>query len=80
MQRSIDGSGDPILTECAERIIPDHLIFEFLAAIAGDELLQLIHIENRETGSCDGTQIPAASFDGQDARRVPDERVGQIEL
>src|SRR6185437_13956284 len=65
----VNGGGDAVLAEGAERIEADHFVFMLLATIAGDEVMELIHIKDGEAGGFDGPEIAAAAFDGKDALR-----------
>src|SRR3954465_5878041 len=62
MQRRIDRSGDAIFAKRAEWIKRDHLVFERLAAIARNQAVQLVHVEDREAAVGDRAQISTAAL------------------
>jgi hypothetical protein len=80
MEGRVDRCRDAVLAERAQRVEPHHLILERLAAIAGNEAFELVHVQDREPGGADRPQVAAASFDRHDPLRPPGKWVGQIEL
>ena len=51
-----------------------------LAAIARDQPLELVEIEDREAACGDRSQIAAAAFHGEHAHRIAGQRIGPGEL
>ena len=80
MQRRINRGGDAILAKRAEWIKRDHLVFERLAAIARNQAVQLVHVEDREAAVGDRPQISTAALHRHDPLRLPGQRIGQIEF
>jgi hypothetical protein len=80
MQRRIDRRRHAVLTEGTERVQADHLVLVRFAAIAADQPLELVEIQEREAARADGAQVAAAPLHGQHARGLAGQRVGQIEL
>src|SRR6516164_3628952 len=76
----INGGGDAICAKRTEGIQFDHLIFEFLPAVAVDEIFELLQVQNCEAFAIDRSQIAAASLDGQDASEFSGKRIWQLEL
>ena len=48
VQRRVDRRGDAVVTKRAERIARHHLVFVRLAAIAANQRLELVEIEQRK--------------------------------
>ena len=80
VERRVNGRGDAILTEGAQRIIRHHLVFVLLALVPCSELIELVQIQNGEPGDADRSQVAAASLDGHDTRGLSRERIGQFKL
>ena len=70
MQRRIDRRGDAVVAERTQRVVPDHLILVRLAAVAIDELLELVEVQQRESRRAHRPQIAAAALDREHARRL----------
>ncbi len=68
VQRRIDRRGDAVLTEGCQGIKGDHLVFVFLALVAGNQGLELVHVENREARRRNRSEIAATALHGQHAR------------
>src|SRR5687768_5858340 len=64
VQRRVDGCRRAAGPKRAQRIECNHLVFELLAAVHILQLVQLVHVEQRETGGLDAAEIAAASLDG----------------
>ncbi len=80
VQRRVDRRGNPVLAERAQRVEPHHLVLVRFAAIARDQIVQLVHVEHGETGRADRSEIAAAPFHGHHAARLARQGVRQIEL
>ena len=75
VQRRVDRRGDAIVAERTERIEADHLVFVRFAAIARDETLQLVEIQQREPARADGRTDVAEAFDGRRPGSVAGEKI-----
>ena len=80
VQRRVDRRGDAVLAERAQRIERDHLVFVRLAAVARDQLFELVEIQDGEAGRADRSQVAAAALDRQHAHRLAGQRIRQREL
>src|SRR5271155_3606589 len=80
VQRRVDGRGYAVFAERGKRIVADHLVFVRFAAIDSFELLQAVEIQQGKAGILDRAEIAAAAFYGEDAHRLPGERIGKVDL
>ena len=80
VQRRVDRRGDPVLAERAQRVERDHLVFVRFAAVAGDQLFELLEIQDGEARRADRSQIAAAALHRQHAHRLAGQRIRQREF
>jgi hypothetical protein len=80
MQRSVDGSGNSVLTKGGKRIIADHLVFVLLSAIQFLQLLETIQVEQGKPGFGDRANVPSTTFYRKNTNRLARERIWQFDL
>ena len=80
VQRGIDGRRNFILAESGERIVGHHLVFKRFALVDGLELVEPIHVDQRETGFFDGADVAARTLHGQNLHGFACERVRHGDL
>ena len=76
----VDGGGDGVVAEGAERVHVDHLVFEVDAAVGGFEGEELVEIEGGEAGALDAAEVAAASLHPEDLFGLAVEGVDLVEL
>src|SRR5262249_26120121 len=80
VERRVDRWSDEIVTECAQRIERNHLVLARFAAVLRGEALELVEVQQRESGTARRPEISTASLDGKDTHRLACQRVGQLDL
>src|SRR5579863_2390581 len=80
VQRSVDGGGNGIVSERAERIHRHHFVFKLDASITAGERMNLVQVQRREPISLNAADIAAASFDPQDFLFGTVKRIGIEDL
>ena len=80
VERRVDRRRHAARTERAHRVQVHHLVFVRLAAVAIDQLLELVEIEQRESRARDRSQIAAAALHRQHACGLSGERIRQVDL
>ena len=80
VQRRVDGGGDGVAAEGAERIHGDHVVFGVDAFVAVLEGEQLLLVESGEAGALHAAEIAAGAFDPEDFDGLTGERVGIHDL
>ena len=80
MERRVDRRGHAVFAEGAQRVEAHHLVLVLFAAVARDQVFELVHIEDGEAGRPDRREVAAAALDRHDAAQLAGERIGQFEL
>ena len=62
-----------------QRVVADHLVLVRFAAVAADEIVQLVHVEHREA-DVPIDEIAAAALHRHHPARLAGQRIGQVEL
>ena len=78
VKRSVDRCRDAVLSESRERVIANHFILVRFPTIQRFQLFQTIQIEQRETRFGDRAKIASAAFHGENAHRLPCERIRKL--
>ena len=80
MERGVDRRGDTVLAEGAQRVETHHLVLVLFAAVARNQIFELVHVEDGEAGRPDRREVTAAALDRHHAARLAGQRIGQFEL
>jgi hypothetical protein len=80
VQRRVDRRRHRVLAERAQRIQRDHLVFVRFAAIARDERLEPVEVQQGEAGSGNRSQVASTALHRHHPARFAGQRIGEIEL
>jgi hypothetical protein len=80
VQRRVNGCGDRIVAEGAERIHGDDVVFAGDAFVAVGECKHLVEIERGKAGALDAAEIAAGAFDPEDLFGLTVEGIDLVQL
>ena len=80
VQRRVDGGGDGVVAEGAQRIHRHHVVFGVDAFVAALEREQLVLVERGEAGALDAAEVAAGAFDPEHFDLLAGEGIGLHDL